>query len=420
MRNNQAYVSAAGPGWNVKVILRLAGIVAFIVLIVASTILAVVYFWPVAIVTGTIGTGYLIKLGVTGWWWVTFKRIEKRQANALAIRDENSAMIQSVPNVGAFLFAQKEKNAPVIAGSNAFEVGGKLVMFFPATQSERKANGMIIDQLALPAPKPDLRRVLTQEQGAYSIIGAQRSGKSWQAMHIADYWLARGIVPIVYGYKIEKSISNPIEWGGCKALISDDPLKVEAALRKILQLGRMRKDGKSPKTPLPLFLDDWVWMVRNVQFAMDFIGEAGTVLTSTNIIPYFLVQSDTNGAFGTTKYGAMIKKNFTQLYIEPIPNSYGEIVPGHSTGYLVYPNKGKISDRVDVDLISGVPACVGKSPKFIDLAPVVQTVKFTKKQQDAAALLAAGKDKYYVADEVYGHGGGQVKLVEAVMEKVGL
>lgn len=383
-------IHATGPNWTLKIILPVAGLIALV-------IFGTMFYSQVSIFIAGSMALFLAGGVIRGAFWTGHRIID---------------FLDRLADYQQKRLASKVHHTP----SGLFYIPDSRVVFVPPTVSERKAlgaGGVVIEHNS----KPDLRRVLTQEQGAYSIIGAQRSGKSWQAMHIADYWLARGIVPIVYGYKIENSILDPVEWGGCKVLISDDQLKVEAALRKILQLGQMRKDGKAPKTPLPLFLDDWAWMVRNVPFSMDFIGEAGTVLTSTNIIPYFLVQSDTNGAFGTTKYGAMIKKNFTQLYVEPIPNAYGEIVPGHSAGYLVYPNKGKVSDRVDVDLIAGVPACVGKAPKFIDVAPVGP--KLTNKQSEVKALYESGQtDRRKIMLEVYGEsaGGKQWQVVNNVID----
>ena len=63
----------------------------------------------------------------------------------------------------------------------------------------------------LPAPRPlDLLTVFTQPTQSYAIIGGQQTGKTYQARHIAAYWVRQGVKPVVIGPKWDKG-----EWGGC-------------------------------------------------------------------------------------------------------------------------------------------------------------------------------------------------------------
>ena len=238
--------------------------------------------------------------------------------------------------------------------------------YYAPTANERKM--LVQGQLGTPQlPKPDLLKVFTQEEGAYAIIGDQRVGKTYQAMHIADVWIARGIIPVVVGMK-----RKPEEWNGCKHLFTDNTSELDTALRQIVQLGRDRHAGKSKTTPLPVFFDDWLWTVQNVPFAEKFMTEAGTVLRSAKIIVYLILQDDTKVAFGVKQYGAALKRGYYRLYLVPDLDRDGVVISGKASGYLVAPSKSE-SDKQAVDLIRGVPRCVdlqSEPPQAIELPEV--------------------------------------------------
>ena len=212
-------------------------------------------------------------------------------------------------------------------------------------------------QLAAENPAPGLRpslvSVFTQPGTVYGIGGPQRSGKSWQAGHLADYWLSLGIVPTVVGPKCD----NPgYDWFGCNTIIDDDKATIEGALRAIMaEAAARQKLLKAERTPAPVFLDDWQGTIRIVgKLAYDFISLAATTGASSGLVIYFLMQGDTTAAYGLKELGAMMKNNFMRLSVIPIPDPAGLIVPGQSRGELVYPNA---TEAIPVELIEGRPAC---------------------------------------------------------------
>jgi hypothetical protein len=211
----------------------------------------------------------------------------------------------------------------------------------------------------LPEPKLNLLHIFTQHQNAYALIGAQRSGKTYQAMFIAQYWLNQNVKPLVVGYKKRSG-----EWSGCNQIISDNPDQITKCLQAIIKFANNRHNSQSHDlVPVPIFLDDWLWSVRHIDTAEDFFQEASTVLASANIICYFIMQSDTKDAFGGNKYGAMLKNSLTKLILEPVPDASGVIVPGQSRGFIQYPNS---REKLEIDLI-GVSQQDNRTNRIIEL-----------------------------------------------------
>lgn len=340
-------VQRTKDGWKLKAIIGTAAIFAVV-------ILSFVFRLEAGLIMLGLGS-----VGAARLWWKGWDAHQDRQLNrreraaevGIAEEQHRQAIIQTQQmrlagriietRFGVFAFASLDDTGPP--------------EYYAPTAGERK---MLIEnqQLALPESRPDLLKVFTQEQGVYAIIGAPRSGKTYQAMHIADWWLARGIMPLVIGPK-----RKPGEWIDCERLITDDTDKLNIALQKIVQLSRMRHAGKEQISPQPVFCDDWVWFVQYVDFAEQFMAEAGTVMASANIILYFILQSDSKDAFGVGRLGAMLKRNYFRLYLKPEKNEDGVIIPGQSSGYLIYPNES-IADKQPLDLIAGIPRCVELQP----------------------------------------------------------
>ena len=235
----------------------------------------------------------------------------------------------------------------------------------PVTVSERKALAAANEPEVLPAPRPDLMTVFTQPGGVYSITGPQRSGKTWQAGRIADHWLSFGIPPIVICSKVD----NPgHEWIGCNLIVSEDTDTLAAALGDISKrMSDRYKKLAVDRSPMPLFLDDWMaTMILSRVAAFGFMADAATRLASAGIIPYFIMQSDTAGAYGVKEFGAMLKNNFTRLNVIPLPAPNGVIEPGNSRGELFYPNNRR---GVDIDLLTGRPNCFPKPINALESVP---------------------------------------------------
>jgi hypothetical protein len=86
-----------------------------------------------------------------------------------------------------------------------------------ALRSHRAMATQVVNPPLLPATTEaeqlDLLTVFTQPTQSYAIIGGQQTGKTFQAQHIANYWLRQGIKPVVIGPKWDRG-----EWAGCYLL----------------------------------------------------------------------------------------------------------------------------------------------------------------------------------------------------------
>lgn len=204
-----------------------------------------------------------------------------------------------------------------------------------------------------PAFNPSLLQVMTQREITYAVTGAQRSGKSWQVAHFADYWLSLGIPPKVIGPKTD----NPgFDWTGCDRIITDNKEDLAAALREVMA-DAARRQGllKENRTPAPVILDDWIGtLLINKRAAYEFMGVAASTMVSSGIVTYFLMQGDTAAAYGLQDLGAMLKEHFMRLNIYAHYDGNGLVVPGKSKGELLYPHS---AEAVPVDLIQGRPNC---------------------------------------------------------------
>lgn len=187
------------------------------------------------------------------------------------------------------------------------------------------SNKMIIDQSVPLLDEPnrlDLLTIFTQLRQSYAIIAGQQVGKTFQARHIAYYWLSRGIQPIVVGPKWDIG-----EWDGCKKMGgSGDYIKASEGIDFIVnEVNQRHSDNINHKSHniLPVFFDDWTPIVGAVDNARSLILEATTLYASVNILLYFILHADTAPAWGVEKIGAALKNNFIKLFILPGYNENG-------------------------------------------------------------------------------------------------
>ncbi|GIK39533.1 MAG: hypothetical protein BroJett011_33660 [Chloroflexota bacterium] len=214
---------------------------------------------------------------------------------------------------------------------------------------------------ALPDPieaNPlDLLEVCTQPGQAYAIIGGQQTGKTWQARHIANFWIRQGYKPVVVGPKWDHG-----EWGGCYLLGGNGDF--EAVGRGIAIIRRLAETRHADTTKShkahsiqPVFFDDWTPIVDQVDNARALILEATTLYSSVNILLYFVLHADTAAAWGTDKKGAALKDNFVKLFIVPTYDQTGMVVRSQTRGYIRF--AGETVDR-PARLFTTPPADLGQ------------------------------------------------------------
>lgn len=319
--------------------------------------------------------GYLlIAFGTLGLGWGSFRLYDNiRTANT---RHRMLAAEADALKLRATAYVEDTRRA------GAFVIQSKGVTYYPPTAPEREAMLLSPGNEEVEPQKPDLLRVLTQPGTVYVLAGAQRSGKSWQAGHVADYWLSLGIVPAVFGTKTD----NPgYDWNGCDCLITDDRGEMDKALGSIVAQCRERQQLlKAERKPQPIILDDWIATLGLTEkIGYQFMLLAATKLASSGIIAYFIMQGDTAAAFGLKELGAMLKNNFMQLNITPIPAADGRVIPGQSRGELVYPNTSP-KNAVAVDLLPGRPGCFPDPAGLVIEGDVIRVERSPKDKIRAA------------------------------------
>lgn len=258
----------------------------------------------------------------------------------------------------------------------------------------------------------DLLTVFTQPTQSYAIIGGQQTGKTWQARHIANYWIAKGIKPVVIGPKWDKG-----EWGGCILLGGNGDFKAVAwgitIIRRIVE-ARHADTSKSHKEHkvLPVFFDDWTPIVDAVPNARALVLEATTLYASVNVLLYFILHSDTANAWGVDRKGAALKDNFVKLYITPQYDVNGLIVRERTRGYIRF--AGEDVDR-PARLFTTPPITLGQPS--VMTAPAV-ALGPNEQERKILELKAAGASYNEICRQVFGTTGGkQIQLVKEILAK---
>ncbi len=224
--------------------------------------------------------------------------------------------------------------------------------YIPASATERKLldTGPVIEA----GPEPlDFNTTMSDPKAAYAIIGPQRVGKSYIAMHLTDYLATRGLgTNLLLGVKMEAG-----EWPNCNPFIGERA--IGQALRAMIDTTTDRHKQKIREPRINIFLDDWINIVALVgDLAEEFFLHAATNMLSAGIVPYFLLQSDTNSDWGN-KHGAQLKNNFTKLMlratrINGIPD------PAQTSGTIIFP--GERTEQ-PVALPRGLPQLQAAAPE---------------------------------------------------------
>lgn len=259
----------------------------------------------------------------------------------------------------------------------------------------------------------DLLTVFTQPTQSYAIIGGQQTGKTYQARHIANFWISRGVKPLVIGPKWDKG-----EWGGCILLGGNGDFQAVGygitIIRRIVEARHAdtTKAHKEYKT-LPVFFDDWTPIVDSVANARGLVLEATTLYASVNVLLYFILHSDTANAWGVDRKGAALKDNFVKLFIEPAYDVSGLIVRDRTRGYVRF--AGESVDR-PARLFAAPPLVLGQAAIFnppVKLGP-------NEQEQKILSLHAEGKSYAAICEAVWGYKSSKkYPEIDAVLAKFG-
>ncbi|MCG3211552.1 MAG: hypothetical protein FOGNACKC_05198 [Anaerolineae bacterium] len=270
----------------------------------------------------------------------------------------------------------------------------------------------------LPAPdeRPlDLLTVFTQPTQAYAIIGGQQTGKTWQARHIAAYWVQQGIKPVVIGPKWDRG-----EWAGCYLIGGGgDFTAVEwgiGVIRKLVEERHADTTTAHKSHPIqPVFFDDWTPIVDAVPNARALVLEATTLYASVNVLLYFILHSDTANAWGVDRKGAALKDNVVKLFITPAYDDNGLIIRSRTQGLIRF--AGESVDR-PTRLFTAPPPVNGR-PSII--TPPTEAAAPKSLEAQVLALHRQGETISSIAAAVFGSkGGNQNQQVKDILNKHGV
>lgn len=393
----------------------------------AITIITLVFcliFWQqivnAILIVGTVAAALIGVAGIVGLffgaWYLREKmktiraaRIEaEKQANVMVVTSGHQVFIRETDHNANWRAAHLDPR--FYANGSYSEPTPTEAHSYKVFHSPRLAQG---NTLQLPetieAEPLDLLTVFTQPTQSYAIIGGQQSGKTFQARHIANYWIAKGIKPLVIGPKWDKG-----EWGGCILLGGNGDFQAVAdgitIIRRIVETrhANVNKAHKEHRI-LPVFFDDWTPIVDAVANARAMVLEATTLYASVNVLLYFILHSDTANAWGVDRKGAALKDNFVKLFITPQYDTNGLIMRHQTRGYIRF--AGESVDR-PTKLFAASPITLGQS-KVVNLL-----MGPNEQEQKILSLHAEGKSHAAICEIVWGYkSSNKYPEIEAVLNK---
>ncbi len=255
----------------------------------------------------------------------------------------------------------------------------------------------------------DLLTVFTQPLQAYAIIGGQQTGKTFQARHLAAYWVRQGIKPVVLGPKWDRG-----EWDGCYLIGGNgDFAAVEWGINLVRRLVEQRHAAQvaHKSHPIqPIFFDDWTPIVDAVSSARALVLEATTLYASVNVLLYFILHSDTAHAWGVDRKGAALKDNFVKLLIQPAYDAAGLIDRSQTAGVIRF--AGEATER-PTRLFTTPPPSWGRP-----VAVRPGRVKPSAQEAQILKLHESGESLSEIARRVYGSKGGkQVNQIKEIINQ---
>lgn len=341
-------------------------------------------------------------------------RIEaEKQAHVMVVTSGNQVFIRETDHRATWRAAHLDPR--FYANGNYTEPTPTEARAYEVFHSPKRLAGPNPSQLQLPesveAEPLDLLTVFTQPGLSYAIIGGQQTGKTYQARHVANYWIGRGIQPLVIGPKWDRG-----EWGGCILLGGNGDFQAVSygisVIRRIVE-ARHANPHRSHKEHkiLPVFFDDWTPIVDAVSNARALVLEATTLYASVNVLLYFILHSDTANAWGVDRKGAALKDNFVKLFIVPSYDVGGLIVRGQTRGYIRF--AGEDVDR-PARLFTAPPLILGQAS--VVTPPTVLTP--SEQERRILALHDNGESDSAIATKIYKSKGGiQNAKVKTVLTK---
>lgn len=277
-------------------------------------------------------------------------------------------------------------------GSNGVMIRrDKRYVYYPPTATERQAlaSGQVIEGETTNREPLDFFVAMLGTKQPYKIIAEQRRGKSYSAMHVSDRATIERGACVVIGTKWELG-----EWPNAVRFLVD-PERVAYGLRKVIDEVVSRHQTHRRGPIIRVFLDDWInTVIQHGPLALEFLDLASTTMVSAGIVPYFLLQGDGNDDWGSRR-SAMLKNNFTGLFITGPRDERGDPIPELNTAVLKYPGS---RDEYPVRLPRGLPRLgVSRLPE-----PRVRQPEPSDEEQRVLEMHAAGESYRQITLAVWG------------------
>ncbi len=173
----------------------------------------------------------------------------------------------------------------------------------------------------------DFFTVMTQAKRCFAIVADQQTGKTTLAHCIVEYWMQRGIKPVVVSQKFDVG-----EYLNCEKF-GPDSSSIVAGFDLIRQEADYRQqlaDRGRPYNAMglqPIFLEDFTSLgsILDNRTLENFVAQALTVFAARGLLLYFIVHSRNKNAFGLGKQGAALKDQMTRLEIIPAYDATGKV-----------------------------------------------------------------------------------------------
>lgn len=268
----------------------------------------------------------------------------------------------------------------------------------------------------------DFLTVMTQQRRVFSIVADQQTGKTTLCHYLVEYWMKRGIKPVVIGQKYDAG-----EYRNCERY-GPDTDSIMAGFETIRQEAQYRQQLADDGQPFgemelqPVFLEDFT----NLTTAMDrtelerFVGQALTVCAARGLLLYFVAHSRAKEAFGLTRQGASLKDQMTRLEIIAVYDNNGNV--DHTRKKIVC----TIGSNSEPAPVTGVPGYRPNLDRDCQLAlyslsiPVAERV-IDPQEKTILNMYDAGDNISTIATVVYGSKGGpQNGKVKEVLGRNGI
>lgn len=264
----------------------------------------------------------------------------------------------------------------------------------------------------------DFLTVMTQPKRVFSVVADQQTGKTTLCHYLVEYWMQRGIKPVVIGQKYDAG-----EYRNCERFGPDNDsiLAGFEAIRQEAQYRQQLADEGQPFGEMelqPIFLEDFTNMttVLDRSELERFVGQALTAYAARGLLLYFIAHSRAKEAYGLTRQGASLKNQMTRLEIIATYDNKGNV--DHSRKKIVC----TIGSNSEPAPVTGVPGYRPNLDRDCRLALYSLAIPVMERAIDPAEktvieMTRAGANISTIATAVYGSKGGpqnnKVKDIQA-------